>query len=68
MHSHAPLLFSERWCAGSPAGTRARARDRLAMLRTFRLGHLAPVSASAKGLTDPIVGGQLMGQTAENLA
>jgi acetyl-CoA C-acetyltransferase len=37
------------------------------MLKTFRLGHLAPVIGIMKGLTDPIVG-QLMGQTAENLA
>ncbi len=66
--SHAPLLLSEpmvRWLAGwyAARGTRAR----LAMLKTFRLGHLAPVIGIMKGLTDPIVG-QLMGQTAENLA
>ena len=66
--SHAPLLFSEkmvRWLAGWYAARSTG--DRLAMLKTFRLGHLAPVIGIMKGLTDPIVG-QLMGQTAENLA
>src|SRR5690606_32298391 len=41
--------------------------QKLAALKTFRLGYLAPVIGIMKGLTDPIVG-QLMGQTAENLA
>jgi acetyl-CoA C-acetyltransferase len=66
--SHAPLLFSEkmvRWLAGWYAARSTG--DRLAMLKTFRVGHLAPVIGIMKGLTDPIVG-QLMGQTAENLA
>jgi acetyl-CoA C-acetyltransferase len=66
--SHAPLLFSEkmvRWLAGWYAAHSTG--DRLAMLKTFRFGHLAPVIGIMKGLTDPIVG-QLMGQTAENLA
>ncbi len=66
--SHAPLLFSEkmvRWLAGWYAARTTGAR--LAMLKSFRLGHLAPVIGIMKGLTDPIVG-QLMGQTAENLA
>ena len=66
--SHAPLLFSDkmvRWLAGWYAARTTGAR--LAMLKTFRLGHLAPVIGIMKGLTDPIVG-QLMGQTAENLA
>ncbi|WEN43500.1 Beta-ketoadipyl-CoA thiolase [Thauera sp. GDN1] len=66
--SHAPLLFSERmvrWLAGWYAAKTTG--DKLAMLKTFRLGHLAPVIGIMKGLTDPIVG-QLMGQTAENLA
>ena len=66
--SHAPLLFSEtmvRWLAGWYAARSTG--DKLAMLKTFRLGHLAPVIGIMKGLTDPIVG-QLMGQTAENLA
>ena len=66
--SRAPLLFSEamvRWLSGWYAarsfGERARAIAR------FRLGHLAPVIALLKGLTDPVVG-LSMGQTAENLA
>ena len=66
--SHAPLLFSEkmvRWLAGWYAARSTG--DRLAMLKSIRLGHLAPVIGIMKGLTDPIVG-QLMGQTAENLA
>lgn len=66
--SHAPLLFSERmvrWLAGWYAAKTTG--QKLAMLKTFRLGHLAPVIGIMKGLTDPIVG-ELMGQTAENLA
>ena len=66
--SHAPLLFSEnmvRWLAGWYAAKTSG--QKLAMLKTFRPGHLAPVIGIMKGLTDPIVG-QLMGQTAENLA
>jgi len=66
--SHAPLLFSEkmvRWLAGWYAARSTG--DRLAMLKSFRLGHLAPVIGIMKGLTDPICG-LLMGQTAENLA
>lgn len=66
--SHAPLLFSDRmvrWLAGWYAAKTAG--QKLALLRTFRPGHLAPVIGIMKGLTDPVVG-QLMGQTAENLA
>ncbi len=66
--SRAPLLLSDpmvRWFAGW-MGARSL-RQRLAMLRKFRFGYLAPVIGIMKGLTDPIVG-QLMGQTAENLA
>lgn len=66
--SRAPLLFSEamvhwlsRWYAARSTG------QRLALVRQFRLGHLAPVIGLMKGLTDPMVG-LLMGQTAENLA
>jgi acetyl-CoA C-acetyltransferase len=54
-----------RWFAGW-MGARSLGQ-RLAMLRKFRFGYLAPVIGIMKGLTDPIVG-QLMGQTAENLA
>jgi acetyl-CoA C-acetyltransferase len=66
--SRAPLLFSDamvrwlsRWYGARTTG------QKLAALKTFRLGYLAPVIGIMKGLTDPIVG-QLMGQTAENLA
>ncbi|HZV53698.1 MAG TPA: beta-ketoacyl synthase N-terminal-like domain-containing protein, partial [Rhodocyclaceae bacterium] len=66
--SRAPLLFSEamvqwlsRWYATKTAG------QKLAALRGFRLGYLAPVIGLVKGLTDPVVG-LMMGQTAENLA
>ena len=66
--SRAPLLYSDamvRWFAG---WMQARGLgQKLAMAGRFRPGYLAPVIAIMKGLTDPIVG-QLMGQTAENLA
>ncbi len=66
--SRAPLLFSEPMVRGFAGWMAARSLgERLAVLRKFRLGHLAPVIGIMKGLTDPIVG-QLMGQTAENLA
>jgi acetyl-CoA C-acetyltransferase len=66
--SRAPLLFSDamvRWLAGWYATKTVG--QKLAALRKFKLGYLAPVIGLMKGLTDPIVG-QLMGQTAENLA
>ena len=66
--SRAPLLFSDamvRWLSGWYAAKTLG--QRVAALRRFRLGHLAPVIGIVKGLTDPICG-QLMGQTAENLA
>lgn len=66
--SHAPLLFSDRmvrWLAGWYAAKTPV--QKLATLKSLRLGDLAPVIGIMKGLTDPIVG-QLMGQTAENLA
>jgi len=66
--SRAPLLLSDamvRWLSGWYAAKSLA--QRLAMLRKFRLGYLAPVIGIVKGLTDPICG-QLMGQTAENLA
>lgn len=66
--SWAPLLFSEqmvvwlsRWYATKTAG------QKLAALRSFKLGYLAPVIGLLKGLTDPVLG-LTMGQTAENLA
>jgi len=66
--SHAPLLFSEkmvRWLANWYATKTVG--QKLAALKSLRFGYLAPVIGIMKGLTDPIVG-QLMGQTAENLA
>ncbi|ENO89691.1 acetyl-CoA C-acetyltransferase [Thauera linaloolentis] len=66
--SHAPLLFSDkmvRWLAGWYAARTPG--QKLAALKAFRPGHLAPVIGIMKGLTDPVVG-QMMGQTAENLA
>ena len=66
--SHAPLLLSEnmtRWLANWYA-TKSLGQKLLA-LKSLRLGYLAPVVGIMKGLTDPVVG-QLMGQTAENLA
>ncbi len=66
--SRAPLLFSDamvRWLSGWYAARSIG--ERLALVRRFRPGYLAPVIGIMKGLTDPVVG-QLMGQTAENLA
>ena len=66
--SHAPLLFSEamtRWLANLFA-TRT-VGQKLRALKSLPLRHLAPVVGIMKGLTDPVIG-QLMGQTAENLA
>lgn len=66
--SRAPLLLSDamvRWLSGWYA---ARSMgQKVAALRRFKPAYLAPVIGIMKGLTDPIVG-QLMGQTAENLA
>ena len=66
--SRAPLLFSDamvrwlsNWYATKSVG------QKLAALRGFKLGFLAPVLGIVKGLTDPVVG-LMMGQTAENLA
>lgn len=66
--SRAPLFFSDgmvkwlsKWFAARSLG------QRLGLLKQFKLKHLAPVLGIVKGLTDPICG-QLMGQTAENLA
>jgi acetyl-CoA C-acetyltransferase len=66
--SRAPLLFSDamvRWLSSWYATKTVG--QKLAALRGFRLGYLAPVLGIVKGLTDPVVG-LMMGQTAENLA
>lgn len=66
--SRAPLLFSDamvRWLSGWYAAKTLG--QRIAALRKFKLGYLAPVIGIVKGLTDPVVG-LMMGQTAENLA
>ncbi len=66
--SRAPLLLSDamvRWMSGWYAAKSMG--QKLAALRRFKPGYLAPVIGIMKGLTDPVVG-QLMGQTAENLA
>lgn len=66
--SRAPLLFSDdfvRWLSGWYAARSAG--QKIAVLRRFNWRSLAPVIGIMKGLTDPVVG-QLMGQTAENLA
>ncbi len=66
--SRAPLLLSEpmvRWLSSWYAAKTLG--QRFAVLRRFKLSHLAPVVGIMKGLTDPVCG-QLMGQTAENLA
>ncbi|MCK0507266.1 acetyl-CoA C-acetyltransferase [Aromatoleum anaerobium] len=66
--SRAPLLFSDamvRWLSGWYAAKTVG--QKAAALHSFRPVDLAPVIGIMKGLTDPVVG-QLMGQTAENLA
>ncbi|MEC5387473.1 acetyl-CoA C-acetyltransferase [Uliginosibacterium sp. H3] len=66
--SRAPLLFSDamvRWLSGWYAAKTFG--QKLAAIRKFKLGYLAPVIGIVKGLTDPVVG-LMMGQTAENLA
>lgn len=66
--SRTPLLLSDefvRWLAAWRAAS-GLAR-RAALLRRFRFASLMPVAGLLQGLTDPVVG-QMMGQTAENLA
>jgi len=66
--SRAPVLFSEafvRWMADWRQAQGAAGKAKL--LRRLRMRDLAPVLGLLKGLTDPVVG-QVMGQTAENLA
>lgn len=66
--SRAPLLYSEAMTRWFAAFASARTfGQRAAQLTRFRLGYLAPVIGIMKGLTDPVIG-QIMGQTAENIA
>jgi acetyl-CoA C-acetyltransferase len=66
--SRAPLLFSEAmtlWLANFYAAKTFG--QKAAAIAKLKLAYLAPVIGLVRGLTDPIVG-QMMGQTAENLA
>lgn len=66
--SRAPVLLSDemvQWLAGWRKSRSAL--KKLAMLKSLRPQHLAPVIGLLKGLNDPYVG-LSMGQTAENLA
>ena len=66
--SHAPLLLSEPmvvWLANFYAAKTIG--QKLTAMAKLKLSYLAPVIGLVRGLTDPIVG-QMMGQTAENLA
>jgi acetyl-CoA C-acetyltransferase len=66
--SRTPLIASDalvRWLADW--GAARSLLGRLRLLRRLRLRDLMPEPALLRGLTDPVVG-QLMGQTAENLA
>jgi acetyl-CoA C-acetyltransferase len=66
--SRAPILFSDAMVAWLAKWSAARGPlAKLAALKGFRPGFLAPVVGLLKGLTDPVVG-LSMGQTAENLA
>ena len=66
--SRAPLLYSEamtRWFAAFASAKTPG--QRASQLMQFKLRYLAPVIGIMKGLTDPVIG-QIMGQTAENIA
>lgn len=66
--SRAPLLYSEAMTRWFAAFASARTLgQRAAQLMQFKLRYLAPVIGIMKGLTDPVIG-QIMGQTAENIA
>lgn len=65
--SRTPLLLSDefvRWLADWRGAGFAK---RMRLLRHFRFASLSPIVGLERGLTDPVVG-QLMGQTAQNLA
>ena len=66
--SHHPLLLGLQMVAWLGDWNRARSLgQRVRQLGRLRPGHLKPVVALVKGLTDPVVG-LSMGQTAEELA
>jgi acetyl-CoA C-acetyltransferase len=66
--SHAPVLLNEDMVTWLGAWMSARTwPQRLKTLGQLRPGHLKPIIALLRGLTDPVVG-LSMGQTAENLA
>lgn len=66
--SHAPILYNDRMVDWLGDMMRARTlSQRILQFLKLRGGHLKPVIALLRGLTDPIVGLN-MGQTAENIA
>ena len=66
--SRAPLIYNSTMVHWMADLMQARtAGQKLKTFARFRLGHLKPVIALLRGLTDPVVGLN-MGQTAENIA
>ena len=66
--SRAPLLYNKAMVNWMAELMQAKTFGRkLKTFTKFRLGHLKPVIALLRGLTDPVVGLN-MGQTAENIA
>lgn len=66
--SHAPILYNNNMVNWLADLNRARSLpERLKVFSKMRPGHLKPVIALLRGLTDPIVG-MSMGQTAEKIA
>ena len=66
--SRAPLIYNSTMVHWMADLMQARTTgQKLKTFARFRLGHLKPVIALLRGLTDPVVG-LSMGQTAENIA
>ncbi|UCB55271.1 MAG: acetyl-CoA C-acetyltransferase [Thiotrichales bacterium] len=66
--SRAPLLYNSKMVNWMAELMQAKTfGQKLKTFTRFRLGHLKPVIALLRGLTDPVVGLN-MGQTAENIA
>lgn len=66
--SHAPILYNDKMVDWLSDLMRARTLgQRIKQFLKLRGGHLKPVIALLRGLTDPVVGLN-MGQTAENIA